>query len=570
MGKSKFITYSAILLASLLVMGCNTADREVDKIGKIVNPEQNTSLPNNGGSFINDVVDDNSSTGDGVINSDDNTTTGTIQIDAKNAYKISVKFSDKYNETGYYSRDEIGELSFNITNIYTNTPANTEIIDKITLEVEEKNSDTDGKYLNFITFSGEQGPVYSIPKESVKATDSVAIKMNELSGTTNIILTASIKLNNTEATSDYKLKIPIVIEKNKSSSMAIVPIGSRYENGLFIDKFVIHVVDSYGNKAKDGTKISTGVINNPKLYSNAYNGAQRFEDLSIPTINYPLNTDFFFDDQTLPFTWRGNVAKLDYALGSGYPTILLNNFKNDKGSLNKNNGTFTLPANSIDPTADTITPLDTLVILANKEQHKPENLGGWDIKSIDSANEISLVSLDSGLDINNVRYVIGNDYRYDSCRQSLMNAGASTFESTDVIDGIAYAELRYVPSMVGKDVFIYANTRLNDKQIGISSRETLTGIGMSTDSLSCTNEKGLKPNCAASFRMILNGSSSLARNVYMPEPTLGGEPVYRATSATRTNCNGWTTVSIYGIDENKTATVNFGDFISSELILNQK
>jgi hypothetical protein len=229
------------------MFGCATSDRLDEKAGIINNPEN--QIPNSGGS----------------TNNDENVTEGTFKIDAKNAYKVSVTFSDEYNQKGYYSKGEIGQLKFNITNIYNKEAADVSIIDSITLEAEEKISITQGKYLNFITYEGEEKPIFPISKKSIKAIDDVALKINDLSGTTNIILSVNIQ----GFDEPYKLKIPIVIEKNRSSSMAIVPIETRYENGLFIDKFVIHVVDSYGNKAQDGTRISTGVINNPKLYSNA-------------------------------------------------------------------------------------------------------------------------------------------------------------------------------------------------------------------------------------------------------------------------------------------------------------
>ncbi len=535
--------------------GCSEIDRVGDEVSGITQPKDDNQtsfiLPSDGGVINVDINDTVSGVGVGDIN-DTNSTVGVITIDAKNAYKISARFSNKYNERGYYSRGEIGELYFDITNIYTKDPADTDIIENIILEMEDKDSDTNGTYLDFITYTGEQGPIFSIPNKDVKASDHVALKMRNLSGTTNIILSVKIK----DFDERFILKIPVVIEKNKSSSMAIVSIGTRYENGLFIDKFVIHVVDSYGNKAIDGTSISTGVINNPKLYSNAYNGGMERGKL--------------LDDQTLPKNIWGDITKIDYGLFPDNMPNIFYNLKSDIASLNRSDSSIVLPPNSIDTTKDTITSLDTLVVLANKDHHKPENLGGWDIRSIDSDSKISLVNLDIGDDIDGVSYVLGDEYRYDKCRQTIMNAAASTFESTDVKDGLAYAELRYVPDMVGKNIFIYANSRLDNKHIGISRKVVLTGLGLETQTMSCTNDKGLKPDCTMRYRMMQKGSGHIAREVYIAQPVVAGEAVYRASSASRTDCDGWTTVSIYGIEENATATVSFGDFISDELIVNQK
>jgi len=245
--------------------------------------------------------------------------------------------------------------------------------------------------------------------------------------------------------------------------------------------------------------------------------------------------------------------------------------KNDKANLNKSNGTFTIaPTDATDVINSNITQLDTLIVLANKGQHKPENLGGWDIKSINSPTELSLVSLDSGTDLSGVSYVIGDEYRYIEYGQTIINAAASTFETTAVKDGLAFAELRYVPEMVGKNIFIYANTRLENKHLGISRKILLHGTGLQQQTLSCTNTEGKKPDCSMSIRILQNDSGKGAHRVNIAHPQLAGEPVYSYTTASQTDDTGWTTVSIYGIDENKTATVSFGSLISDEYILNQK
>jgi hypothetical protein len=470
--------------------------------------------------------------------SDENTTAGEIKIDAKNAYRVTVSFSDNYKQNGYFSKGEIGQVSFNITNLYTGAPAAVENIDEIVLEAEEKNSDADGKYFNFITYSGEEGPRYVIPKNAIKASDNVALKVKDLSGTTSLIFKATIRLKD-DKSSTYSLKVPMVIEKNKSSSMAIVPIETRYENGLFIDKFVIHVVDSYGNKAKDGTEIYTGVINNPKLYSNALEESVDVNDANILYNIMDKNDNLYFRD--------------------------------DRGELDRDNALFTLPLNSIDTTKETVTNLDTLILLANKDQHKPENLGGWDIKSIDDDHTLSLLSVTPGNSVSNVSYVIGDEYRYNACAKTIMNAAASSFESTEVKDGIAYAELRYVPAMVGKTIFIYANSKLDDKRIGISRKVTLKGLGVTEGTLTC-DYKITGPNCGIRYKMLLNGPNNLpAQNLYLEQPKLGGSPVYDHATASKTDCDGWTTVRIYGIEENQTATVTFGGYgIYDELLKNQK
>ncbi|RUM66032.1 MAG: hypothetical protein DSZ05_04985, partial [Sulfurospirillum sp.] len=409
--------YLSTILLSLLIFtgGCENATRDLDSqiarandngggTGSISTPDENGTIqmqPPAGGSVT-----------------DENSTVGEIKVDAKNAYRVAVSFSDNYKTKGYFSREEIGQIHFDITNLYTGKPADVSKIDQIILEAEEKEEKSDtveGKYFNFITYKGEEGPVYKIPKTSIKSSDNVALKIKDLSGTTHLIFKAQIKLSN-EKTSTYTLKVPVVIEKNRSSNMAIVPMDDRYENGLFVKKFVIQATDSYGNKAKDGTVIYTGVINNPKIYTN---------------------------NQT------------------------------ERGILHRNEDTFELP-----PTEqmNDIEQTDTLVVIANDKQYRPENLGGWDIVNIlENESKVEIINLDKGSDVPDLSYVIGNEYRYDICNNTIMNAAASSFESTEVKDGIAFAELRYVPAMVGKTVFIYANARLENKHIGISRPVVLTG-----------------------------------------------------------------------------------------------
>ncbi len=598
MKKSQLTLFSIVILVSVLIFGCSTSDR-IEEAAKVINNPDN-QIPNSGGSFINDT---NETTAGGSIVNDENTTTGTIKIDAKNAYKVSVSFSDEYNQRGYYSKGEVGQLSFDIKNIYTNAAIDTSIIENITLkaeavEEENQNENVQGTYLNFITFSGAQGGIYGIEEASIKAADSVALKMEDLSGTTNIIL--EVKIENID--NPFKLKIPIVIEKNKSSSMAMTRIGSSYKNGLFTDKFVIHVVDSYGNKAKDGTNISVGVINNPKLYSNAYNGAtQRVADdynieINIPDNIYETQTfaETVLDDQILPTRPNSNRI-IPYDFGKYYQYLTTSKvvetnetirtttvstryyqnifgitYKDDQGNLNKSDSTFTLPIGSIDMSKDTITSLDTLIILANKENHKPTNLGGWDIQNINSDNELSLIGLDEGSDIEGVSYVVGDEYRYIEYGQTIINAAASTFETTDVKDGLAFAELRYVPEMVGKNVFIYANTRLENEHLGISRKILLHGTGLQNETLSCTNTENRRPDCSYSIRIVQNDSGKGAHRVNISQPQIAGEAVYSYATASQTSDTGWTTVSIYGIDENKTATVSFGSLINNEYIINQR
>ena len=477
----KFLHLAAPALAILLLLsGCETAERDLDpQIER--STEQDTNI--------------NTPAQEDINASDDNTTEGEQQ-ESKIAYDINVSFSDNYTQKGYFTRGEVGKIAYTIFNQYNNEPVNTTDIASITLRAEKGE---EGKYFNFIRFDGSKDTNIVIDR-NIKASDYVIVQANSLSGTTNLVIDVAFT---DSGKPDIIRKIPIVIEKNKSASMAIVPFEDRYESGLFIKKFVIHVVDSYGNKAKDGTRISTGVINNPKLIN-----------------------------------------------------------KNGEGTLDKSNSEFTLikPA---DPTiTDNLQVTDTLITLANQQEYRPENLGGWDITDImPQDSKLQIITLDKDPAVNHLSYIVGNEYRYDRCNDTIMNAAASTFESTEVKDGIAFAELRYVPAMVGKTVTIYANTRLNDKRIGISRVVALTGTGLQPVTITCSNEEGKNPTCSKTVTFIQNDSEKFAREALIGSPINTGDAEYAQISfpnGLRTDCNGNLKVFIANIDENKTASYTMG------------
>jgi hypothetical protein len=573
--KKRMIALSGIAIATLLTFNaCDSTSRYDDEAGSgIVNPDDGTTsggtvttnpepfkpnLPENGGS-IAQPVDNN--------NSDTNQTEDTYKT-INGVYSITI--TPEYDSI---TSGQTQNVHYEVTNFFTKKPADDRAITYMNFEIDKR-------YAEFFDVAGNHGNVieFGKGKASAKSTGDIALKSNSKSGQLLVNFNAVIDGTDVNLTKSF----PIVVEKNKSSSMAIVPIGTTYKEGLFTQKFVIHVVDSYGNKAKDGTRVSTGVINNPKLYSRAYVGGTSEE----------AGVSVAVDSQTLPTNRYGDNAKVDY--NPSYTTSVDvddNNesvtvfsytpnrtvsyrLKDDRGSLNKKSGTFSLPANSIDVNKDIISSLDTLIVLANKEQHKPYNLGGWDISSVNGGSDISLYDLDAGSDISNVSYVVGDEYRYDRCNETIMNAAASTFTSTEVKDGVAYAELRYVPAMVGKNVFIYANSKLDDKRIGISRKIILVGEGLEENTFSCKNEakkgSGVLVNCTERFRMIQKSSGKIARDVYVSQPTTTGVSNYQKATISRTDCNGWATVSVYGVPPEKTATVSFGSFISDELIVEQK
>ena len=396
-------------------------------------------------------------------------------------------------------------IHYEIKNFFTKEPADDSVVKYIKFEIDKKHAE-------FFDPTGRHGD--TIEFNSPKATGDIAIKSTNLSGQVPVNFNAVI--DNTDI--NLTKTLPVVIEKNRSSSMAIVPFQVDYDSstGLFTQTFTIHVVDSYGNKAKDGTRISTGVINNPKLYSS-------------------------------PF----------------YP----NSISLQPGTLKKSNSTFEISDGNLSANVvDKITDQDTLIVLANKNQHKPANLGGWDIASILSDKSLKLYDLDKGKDVSGVSYVIGDEYRYDECSGTIMNAAAATFNSTEVKDGIAQATLRYTPDMFGRNVFIYANSVIDGKRIGVSRPLVLTGLGLEPMTVSLKNDSNVTaPVKSIKVRLVEKGSKKFARHVYIGTPVMSGSELnYAYAEASETDCNGWTTVTIHDILPGKTASVTVGEVINYE------
>ncbi len=542
MTKSKFITYSVFLLSSMLIIGCSSS-AEITKDKKdTTNKEQ--PKPN-------------------VDNNETNNTGKSI------SYKIDIELSPSYQQKGYYATKEIGEISFKITDTSTNGSADLSLIESITLATEtspDTNGVLVGKYLDFVSYDGTEGSVFTLPSSAIKAQNSVAFKTKDLVDTANITISVRLKSNVSAKNSISEVSVPIIIKESSISNMSIIPIGSRYENGLFIDKFLIHAVDNHGNRAADGTRFTTGTINNVKLYSNAYNGYRRnYADITDPNSPDP----FVDNDQILPKDENERVITSSYTESAtnqqGYFQDIVILEKNDKATINRTNSLLHLSSGN----AGVIDTGDTLILLANKDENKAENMGAWNIGNILSTNTLQIENiLPSNEAISGLSYVIGDKFRFNECSGTTMNTAISSLNSSEIVDGIAYAELRYEPSMVGKNVFIYANSRVDGKHIGTSRKILLKGTGVNTQSVSCSNMDGSSPECSVDVRMVQNDSNKILQESYISNPLILGNSAYKATLS-RTDCNGIATLKMYGIKQGQSATVNVGEFIADEIILNK-
>lgn len=512
------LLYSATLVALLLTSGCNTADRVNENADESPSIKEPSKVPG---------VDDGNSSIVPITQtpiSDNNDTTSEIKVDATNAYKLSMTLS-----SNKYQQFERGTLTYELKELYSDKLIDSSIIDKITFQV------SDTRYFKFVDFKGQESSTLTIDNDNgaINAENTIRVKMNDNSGTTEIEVIASIKLPDGEIY-DLKNTIPVVVIKNKTASIAVNPYGTKWiksgENeGLYVEKYIFHVVDKYGNKAKDGTSVKIGVVNEPKLYTLGY-------------------TD-------------GSILNLTGEL------------KKDK--------TFTIVSDATTSfTNATIDNEDNLVILPNETKNDPTYLGAWSIDYVNNADTMTLIddytgNIDPKIpvgDTSGLTFVVGDEDRYNPCAKTLANAAFYFPNGAEVKDGIVYAELRYQPFMVGKTVFVYANAVIDGERIGISREMHLVGEGLDTQSVSCKNdnpeESGITINCAISTPMALTGYGNLARWV-QPSITSKDYSTFSGHSITNTGCSGSSTVTLYGILPGKSATVEVGEFIIWETIYNK-
>ena len=213
----------------------------------------------------------------------------------------------------------------------------------------------------------------------------------------------------------------------------------------FTDTFVIHAVDKYGKAADIGEKVHVG---------------------TIIGVAKSANEDYLFSENGGAISYNDNNVS----------------FKADKNISNIS----TSGSNK-----------NILIILPNDQKYSSSYLGGWDIdEKIDDYN----LSLNTqGYDINftaenGLKYVIGSQSREPICG----NSPVANIDSSDGIyvineDGKAYVKLTYDPSLLGKTVYLYANSAPGNntnknRRVGIGASFVLIGNGIKIDPDTISND----------------------------------------------------------------------------------
>ena len=234
--------------------------------------------------------------------------------------------------------------------------------------------------------------------------------------------------------------LKIVILSGPISSMSIVLEGSEKKGAFYENTYQIHPVDEYGNKANSGEKIYIGVVNGVKKVNS---GKYLYSEKSGKITNETSNNTIFSPN-------LGDLTGMDIER-------------------------------------------DKLVILADENRMYPDYLGGWSIadKTTNSNLSSGKLYLDeqySGRQLiktDKLRFVIGNERRYNKCVESISVADVDMDNNIYEIDdyGNAVVKLKYDPYLLGNSVYLYANTipsseDKNSKRVGVAINELLFGTGI--------------------------------------------------------------------------------------------
>jgi hypothetical protein len=281
------------------------------------------------------------------------------------------------------------------------------------------------------------------------AVKTVTISANTKSGFGLVKVTALLDTSEGDVT--LSKTFDFVVQSGPVSAISIVydTNGTAYENGLYSNNYTIHAVDKYGNPANDGEHVYVSVINGLELQNGTVSG------------------DIF------------DIAK-----------VTKKHFYPSNGTINSStNGGSILSVSDV-PTSNIDFTTDRLIILSNRFRNDQDYTGFWTLDSTDgnsTQSTINLVEKYSGTQTNNLTFVIGDETRYNPCNLTNNVADLDSRDGTyQVKDGVAKFKLRYDPFLVGKDVYIAANSFNGTKRVGNAIREKLLGYGIESTEIIVT------------------------------------------------------------------------------------
>ena len=431
-------------------------------LGKMLGSFSDTSITTNEmgeGSFYYNAPNPFDST----LQTEENVTISD-ELTGKNAI-LSLLFSPitvETNATNY-------EISLNAGNSFEVDNKNSLVVDIVesdnnSIKIDPKNifSVSLTSLNHLLSFSKDNDHNYSATYKDNYHIDAYTGKIAGLD-----ILDINASIFDGEKNTTISKKVPITISSGPAHSISIIYLNSTYneDRGLYEDSYTIHAVDKFGNPAKKGTRIYAGVVNG--LDKNSSNDTYIYGDAN---------------------------------------GIIYNNLDLNETDFNISN-TFAL---------DNVQDSDTLVVLANEDRVDSRYLGGWNIKDINN-NQLILQSIYSGKKTDKLTFVIGNEKRYNKYDYSIALADVDSADKSYTIDenGTATLKLRYGPYLVGKNVFIYANSQ-SDQRVGIAIQRLLSGTGIKSTTYTCSGGSSGK-TCDVKLSITMNDRDEPVRYI-----TVGG------------------------------------------------
>jgi len=463
-----------------------------------------------------------------------------IGIEAKNSgsVKITIEALLKIGSSNYKIRKDF-DIEIEGSKDFLNKKFNVKLavakslvvdsIAKFTVEIRDSESDEfiDNSYVANVTVSTLRGLVKfssenrgdlsdNYNKDSFVYDDEnskvIYVKSGKISGLETFRVDVVLDINGSyEENISQEFTIPIV--SGAPNTISLIYVDSSYSNGLYSDRYRIQAIDRYGNPARV----------NSKIYVGAVSGLTKDDE----------NKDIFVKSNS---NINGTLKKSDLGV----------EFRVDRSDYFKN-----------------VSIYDTLIVLSDADRLDSSYLGGWIVKDKIDNSRLLLEGDFNVTETTNISFLIGDEKRYDPCEQQPKSVDFDSEDNTYELqeDGTAYFVLRYPPFMVGKDVYLYANS-YDEKRVGVSMRKKLFGTGVSANSVSCTD--GSKCD---KISFTLNNSSYRLLSQEL-DPILnfsysGDCDISRLPNRVDTACSGVIDLNVYA-DINGSCTIKWDNSIPYE------
>jgi hypothetical protein len=355
-------------------------------------------------------------------------------------------------------------------------------------------------------------------------------------------------------------------EKIDDLALSISYVDTSILNGKFTDRFIIKVND----KGFDNSKIGFGIVNGPKKVNSSID----------PKMGVMYAYDNYNSGSEVGIIYKGQ----DKAY-----------FQN---SVNGGPGKF--PFYIDGGNSQNVRAGDTVVILPNHDSTRIDShyLGGWTVDSqgqnVDEAFRKYTVPLkwnftpsanEPASRIDNLAFVIGTNSRVNECNHDTSTVLIKAFNGdNELTNGAIYVNIEYEPYMVGNDIFIYANYRIQKqesgkeyptkKHSGDAIRYTLRGKGINEQVITLTNPDTVDKIVNFDFRIRLedsfyqnkNENTGTLEDVDELAQGVKIDQVYNFTGLveptfSRSTCKGISTVSLFlKAGESSTFTVKNKNF----------